>query len=200
MNQAAIAKSFWQPAYPWIYSTRRQWTLNLTCWISLNAWDWVTDYFIGCHLCSIVVGGCMSVYCSSKTWNMNTWQHTGCTVWPKSVIHTSCRSESSCNRLVIFTKVELAYHLIYLTRIQWILNLTCQISLNTWDCVTDYCIQCQCHLGSIIIGVCTSVYCSQCHGTQVLGITSGTILMGGCVMNIIYNVMHVYDSHHRWHW
>ena len=123
---AAIARSFWQPAYPWIYSTRRQWTLNLTCWISLNAWDCVTDYLSQCHLCSIVVGGCMSVYCSSKTWNMNTWQHTGCTVWPKSVIHTSCRSESSCNCLVILTKVELAYHLIYLTRIQWILNLTCR--------------------------------------------------------------------------
>ena len=142
----------------------------------------------------------MSIVHPRHEYDMNTWQHTGCTVWPNSVIYTSCRSESSCNCLVIETKVESAYHLIYLTRIQWILNLTCWLSLSTWDCVTDYCVQCQCHLGSIIIGVCTSVYCSQCHGTQVLGITSGTILMGGCVMNIIYNVMHVYDSHHRWHW
>ena len=63
-------------------------------------------------------------------------------------------------------------------------------SLSIWGCATDYFIQCQWHLGSIMMGGCVNIYCSQCHGTHpILGITTGTILMGGCVINIIYNIM-----------
>ena len=66
---------------------------------NLNTWGCVTDYCIQClcHLCSIIMGDCMSVCCSSKTWNMKILRQTRCTVWPWLVIHTSyqCCNEAS---------------------------------------------------------------------------------------------------------
>ena len=75
-------------------------------------------YFIQCHLCGIITRGCMSVYCSYLTKISDT--------------HLLLK-KIKLQLLGHFDKINPAYHLIFSTKRQWTLNLTCWISLNVWD-------------------------------------------------------------------